>query len=385
MFLFAVLAAATVGAIVVAVKSAQKRKQRWAQAAETLGFSMDPGPRSSRKRRGSLDSEMFVQREEGQEVYIGIYSISKGSGSTRSTTFYTYVDVFFSRSLHLALEVGNEKTGFWASPSADLQLGHAAADQALRLRARDPDEARALLLPTLWGKLAQTMATRTVYFNDERVCVERKSTRLSDVPSLKELLAEAEGLHRQILVAFEKMPESAHAETLASSWPQAASAHQATYRVADHQITRQTPNWSLQIRDVLENSLWTTRVELKFLVPISEFELRFETTGAKVKKFFGAQDIEIANSEFDSLFVIKGVEEEIRGLLSSEVQDALLQFVHGLGESIARWKCNQEGIEVDLKHSSSEPEEVAALLTNASKVCQHVVRDLENTNLGPYR
>ncbi|AKF09052.1 hypothetical protein [Sandaracinus amylolyticus] len=305
--------------VVLGQRQAQASRERFARSVEALGLTL----------QGTHEA---VAVRDGVGVRVQLTSESRGSGKHRRrvnvTRYYAYPDP----PLRMGLEL-SEQTAIlgdlldFAGLSSDVVLGDPALDAALRIKAIEPDHARAVLRePTVGPPVLEACRIGRFALADGQAFLQHDGWAL-DAPQLGARLG---CLHRatHALIAARRRWRATWEHALDASWGAIATTEGLTYDATRSQIYGRVADTSVQVVVTTEKGALVTRAEARFDPPLG-LGLSVYRTGVaeNVGKLFGAQDVQVGVAAFDAAFTVKARDEAgARRALGGEAAEAIVRI-----------------------------------------------------------
>lgn len=308
--------------------------ERWARAARALGLALEP-------RTGAHDIGLFssgptikqqmIGERGGVPVRVGVRIVVTSGGKNRQTTYYTYVEAAFPRSLEIGL---NAAPSSWLAGAfealvgvADLQVGHPALDAAYRIQGGIADQTAALLAtPYVADPLVALASARfRPYLSDHTVKLETNTKRF-DVAELSRTLDTAVELVHRIVSARMAIGPSALQRTLAQAWRPIAEELGLTLDLERYTMSGRCAGMHVEVCTTQSGASYATTFTVAFDRALG-LGLKLERQGAlsKLGSMLGMQDIQTGDRTFDERFIVKGnPEDAVRAALTAEVRQRLV-------------------------------------------------------------
>ncbi len=326
--------AGTVSAIVgVVAKQGKRTRATWQSNAAELGLSFRPGPRSGRPIHARHHLPQMYGHYDGQDVYVGVRSYTTGSGQSRKTHYYTFIDVLFNVPLKRGLGVrpANGVSKFFGSifGQNDIQIGDPSFDKKFRIDGLDQRQVTSLL-----GHDTLRRALDTTYpfgflpsLNDDRVRLEAKGV-IVQANKLKPQIQGAVALYREVVAAWDQQPPSNEELQITPGWQQVAERKQLSFEPRAMLMVGRLNESSIRCEVVLNKNQFSTEMEARFEPPLGGgLSIKKQGALSSVKKIFGAQDIIVGDEVFDRRYLIKGKDvERVKAILIPEARVGLSQL-----------------------------------------------------------
>lgn len=373
--------------VVVAVKGSNKRKNRWQEAAPMLGLSFSQGPHSSRYIHEShYLPEMFGQ-VDGQDVYVGVRSYTTGSGKSRTTHYYTYVDVVFDTELKRGLSVARSDgvSKFFGDVfgQTDLQIGHEDFDREFRIDGVDGEQLCLLLGDEkLRGLLQHRVGLFQASLTDSRARFEASGIHV-EPELLRSLFRPGIDLFRSAQECWHRLPMSAQEIHVAEAWEQVARRNKLSYQARGMKMLGCDREVETTAEVIIAEGDWRTRIQITFNPPIGAgLVLTHEGMLASIGKFFGGQDIQTGDADFDKAFKVKGLDEgRVKAILVDEARVAIL----GLKAATEEISVDDDGIIATCHRIVSNEDELHRLVELACAAADAMVGFRKPRSVGPFR
>lgn len=305
-FFMLFLAIGAVGVVLLAVwlSSAQAKRSRrqFAESARALGLT----PHGEHEASGTRD---------GVGVRLVLTTETRGSGKNRRKVRVTRYYAFLDPPLRMGIAVG-EQTAFFgelldlAGLSSDITLGDDALDRALRIRALEPDHARAILRSEdVRAPILTACARGNFALSDERAFLQHDgwandqrgiSSRLEPLWAVAHAVATA---RRRWRASWEP--------ALDAAWGGLASSDGLTYDGVRSRLDGRIGDMAIAVGIDTERGALVTRASATFDAPLG-LGLSVHRTGfaQNLSKLFGAQDVQVGVPAFDALFTVKAADAE---------------------------------------------------------------------------
>lgn len=289
-------------AYLISKSHAAKTQLRFTESARALGLT----PQSAHEASGARD---------GVLVRVVLATERRGSGKNRRTVRVTRYFAELDPPLRMGIAVG-EQTAFFgelldlAGLSGDITLGDDALDRALRIRALEPDHARAILregavrAPILSacaaGHFALTDARASLQHDGWSIDVHSISSRLEPLWAIAHGVAAA---RRRWRASWEPAVDA--------SWGGLASTDGLAYDAMRSRLVGRVGDAMIEVAIGMERGTLVTYARATFPGPLG-LGLSVQRTGFahNVSKLLGSQDVVVGVPAFDTLFTVRAHDEE---------------------------------------------------------------------------
>lgn len=325
---------------------------------------------------------------EGQDVCVGVRSYTTGSGKNRQTHYFTFIDIVFDVPLKrgLAVRPAGGVSRFFGSlfGQRDIQIGDAQFDKDFRIDGVDPQQVSQLLL---FGKM-RAMLPRTYpnkfvpSLSDDRTRLEASGI-VVDASVLAPQLSSAVALHRELVASWSRLPLSLEQRAIEAGWQHVASTRRLTLDLPNMIMHGAIDDVAVRLEVVLSKDNFVTLVAAGFNPPLA-VGLAMSRHGAlsSVSKFFGAQDLEVGDADFDKRYIIKGKDHtRVKQIFASEARGGL----HHLDEISEELAVDDNRILITLPGAVGEHTEIEALVETISKTANAMVKFRRPVSAGPFR
>lgn len=280
---------------------AKVQRQRFAQAAQQLGLTL-AGDHAAHGSRDDVGVRVVLTTE------------SRGSGKNRRQVRVTRYFAHPDPPLRMGLAV-SEQTAFFgelldfAGLSNDITLGDAALDSALRIRALEPDHARAVLLDAGIGPAILAACAAGRFSLDDNGAALQHDGWAVHAHEIQRRLDPLHAVARGIAAARRRW-RAGWEHALDASWGGLALTESLTYDPSRTQLYGRIGDTTIQVAVVTEKGTLVTRAEARFDPPLGLGMQVYRTGVAQnLGKLFGAQDVQVGVPEFDVLFTVKASDE----------------------------------------------------------------------------
>lgn len=308
-----------VGLIVLLSHRSKQQSATFAASVRALGLTQQGSHEASGVR-------------DGIGVRVVLTTESRGSGKNRRRVNVTRYYAQLDPPLRMGLEV-HEQTAIlgelldFAGLSSDIELGDPALDAALRIKALEPDHARAILrAPDVQRPILAACAAGRFAISDphaflqhDRWAVEQRE--LSS--SLEPLWAVARGLS-----AARRQWRARWEHALDASWGGLAGTDGLAYDGVRSRLGGRVGETSIDVGIHTERGALVTRASARFAAPLG-LGMKVYRTGVaqNIGKLFGAQDVQVGVAAFDAVYTVKATDAEgVRRVLSEGGADAILRL-----------------------------------------------------------
>ncbi|MDQ3031934.1 MAG: hypothetical protein M3Y87_05910 [Myxococcota bacterium] len=323
---------------------------------------------------------------DGIHVRLVLTTESRGSGKNRRTVRVTRYWAHFDPPLRMSLHVG-EQTAFFgdlldlAGLSNDIELGDPALDAALRIKALEPDHARAVLRAAdVQRAILAACAAGSFSITDAHAFVQHDGwvTSQGGIASrLEPLWAVARGI-----AAARRQCRASWEHAIDASWGGLAGTDGLAYDGARSWLGGRVGETTLDLSVQTERGALVTRASATFAAPLGLGMQVYRTGLAQnLGKLFGAQDVQVGVAEFDALYTVKATDADgVRSALAGGGAHALLQL-----QSIAsELTVDDAGVKVRVDGVLHDPRAVAMLVRSLSSAAT-AMRPGGSVSIGAFR
>lgn len=349
------LAAVPIGAVALIVIGARhlgrRRIERFGRAAQALGLALH-GTQDARGARGEVPVRVLLTTER------------RGSGKNQRTVSVTRYYAQIDPTLRMGLEV-HEQTAFFgelldfAGLSSDITIGDDALDRALRIRALDPDHARAILRhPELREPVLRACASGRFAISDVETFLQHDGWELEAGPLAMRLDALAAAA--RALGAARRHFRAGWEHALDAAWGGLAQTDGLGYDAMRSRLGGRVGDSTISIAVVTERGTLVTRASVALPEPLG-IGLEVYRTGfaQNLGKLFGAQDVQVGVEAFDALFTVKATNvDAVRQILGG----GAAQSIHALTELAQEVRADDRGVYVRVDRVVHDAREISALV-----------------------
>jgi hypothetical protein len=361
--------------VVVATRAraAHQRLKRCQALAQRLGLTLD-GAYEAYGTRNGIGLRVQWTYE------------SRGSGKSQRSVSVTRYRAFHDPPLRMGLEISEQTPMFGklldlAGLSNDVRLHDPALDDALRVRALEPQHAKALLAHPGVGPAILT-ACRCGHFelNDHEAVLQHDGW--ADDGRLAECLDALHAVSRAISTARASVRASWE-PALDQAWGGITRIEPLAYDAVRSRLSGRFEWCSIAVSIETVRGMLRTYAVAQLAAPLG-IGLQVYKTGfaQNVGKLFGAQDVQVGVPEFDAYFTVKAASAEAaRAVLGSGAAAALARLIAPHREI----RADDERVEIHSAGVVDDAREIALLVRSLAEVARSLGRGGGQAAAGVYR
>lgn len=323
----------------------------------------------------------------GLEVRVGTRVVVSGSGDNQSTTYYTYAEAGYGRSLDMGLGVSptDSLMKVWSSlvGDNDLQIGDPELDPAYTIRAAEPELARRLLTtPYVAEALRHLAPARFAPSLDDACARGERRGKTFDPGVLGAVIDQTLDLAHRVRSAREIIGLSSAEHVVQTAWRSVAEARGLQLDVAQTRMSGRYEGMFVEVDASLRGDKRWTSFVVRFDRPLG-VGLRLTKQGAlsSFGRMLGVQDIVVGDEVFDARFVVKGAPEAaVRAALTPEVRGRLVE----LQSQATTLQVEDDRLQAEVGWLVADAASVESALAAVAAAGAALAR-VSNPEAGPYR